>query len=146
MKTRTQKSKRKVKPMKHDPYKRSGWTGIGNGGYMRARLIHSLVLAAALLCGLPALADLTVVVTPGYVFSVGENPTTETLNEMGLPTISIFGTSTGSNSISPASITGIQMVDAFPDGGVLNLPSGLQTLRRIRRHWGLSDQRHRPDY
>lgn len=94
------------------------------------RLTHSLTVGALLIAALAARADLTVTVTPGYQFSPLENPTTETLNELGLPTISISGTiGGGTNSgIAPASITGIEMVDAFPDGGNLNLPTGRQTM------------------
>jgi hypothetical protein len=66
----------------------------------------SILLVLALLAlVLPAQAELTAVVSPGYQFIQGERPTVGTLNRLGLPTITITGTLDGTNAgISAGSI------------------------------------------
>lgn len=92
---------------------------------MKRTISKLLTIGAIYIClATAAKANLTAIITPGYTFAPGENPTTDHLNLLGQPTIDIFGTIGGTNTISPASINGVQMVDAFPDGGILNLPLG----------------------
>jgi hypothetical protein len=62
-------------------------------------------------------SDLTATVTPGYQFPLDGSvpPTYQDLNLLGQPTVSVNGTTSGTNIISAGSLSGVQMVDTFPD-------------------------------
>jgi hypothetical protein len=63
-----------------------------------------------------AKADLTAEVLPGYTFSTGEGPTIAKLNRLGLPSIRISGSISGTNvSITAGSITGTMLADSTVD-------------------------------
>lgn len=101
---------------------------------MIALVALAFVLLIMLLAADRAHGNLTVTVSPGYQFPLDGSvpPTYQLWNELGTPTITISGTigvgTNGSVTLQPNSVSGIYMVDAFPDGGILNLPSGSQTL------------------
>lgn len=77
--------------------------------------------------------DLTAVVTPGYQFPVdGSQPTTyQLLNELGQPTIAIFGSVGGSNSVTPGSITTLAFAPSVFDGYTIGLDSGSPPSARV---------------
>lgn len=79
------------------------------------KLIVSILIILLLAIG-PASAVLTARVTPGYTFSSTERPTYSTLNLLGTPTITIFGTVDGSTGLTPGSVTGTMLADSVPDG------------------------------
>lgn len=64
----------------------------------------------------PVLADLVATVQPGHTFATGERPTADTLNELGMPTITITGTVDGSTGLAAGSVTGTLLADSVPDG------------------------------
>ena len=68
-------------------------------------------------CGL-VWADLTAVVTPGYQFPLDGSvtPTYDLLNLLAQPTITIYGTVGGSNTLAVGSVTGVSLSDTLPDG------------------------------
>ena len=77
-----------------------------------------------------AWGGLSATVQPGYTFGADEVPTIDNLNLLGLPTISVYGTVDGSNGVAPNSLTGDQLVDAFPDDSTLQwYGSGPRRLR-----------------
>ena len=81
------------------------------------------VLAVALMLffgAWTASAQLTATVTPGYTFQSGEVPTTTKMNLLGLPTITISGTVSGSTGLSTNSVNGSQLVNNLPDGVTLD--------------------------
>ena len=71
-----------------------------------------------LLSSVPARADLTAVVTPGYQFPLDGSvaPAYNLLNLLAQPTISIYGTVGGSNTLTPGSVTGVQLAQSVADG------------------------------
>ena len=81
-----------------------------------------------------ACADLTAVVTPGYQFPLDGSvaPAYDLLNLLGQPTIQIYGTIGGSNTLAAGSVTGVQLNSSVADGVTVgfngNNPPGLQTL------------------
>lgn len=97
---------------------------------MRTFTIYDLrftVLTALLLAAFNVSATLTAVVTPGYQFPNDGSvpPTPALLNLLALPTIQIYGTIGGSNTLDPGSVNGVELADSVPDGGTLNLPVGV---------------------
>ena len=82
----------------------------------------------------PAKADLTAVVTPGYQFPLDGSvpPSFDLLNLLALPTISIYGTVGGSNTLAVGSVTGTQLSSSVADGITIgfngNTPPSLQFL------------------
>ena len=93
-----------------------------------------------------ACADLTAVVTPGYQFPLDGSvaPAYDLLNLLGQPTIQIYGTIGGSNTLAAGSVTGVQLNSSVADGVTVgfngNNPPGLQTLgagSRLRGGGGL---------
>lgn len=69
---------------------------------------------------LPARGVLTVIIHPGYTFSSDENPTTDTLNQLGEPTAEISGTVDGSTGLTAGSVSGTLLSDDVPDGVTLD--------------------------
>src|ERR1700761_6512020 len=94
-----------------------------------ATLAYGL-LAVFLFLNSTAEGSLYTVVTPGFQFPAGTTNgiTLQDLNLLGQPTVAVYGTIGGSNTLAPGSVNGVSLADGLPDGGVLNLPSGLQTL------------------
>ncbi len=97
---------------------------------MRTFTIYDLrftILTALLLAAFNVSATLTAVVTPGYQFPNDGSvpPTPALLNLLALPTIQIYGTIGGSNTLDPGSVNGVELADSVPDGGTLNLPVGV---------------------
>lgn len=78
------------------------------------------IVALTAMLALPARAQLTAVVQPGYQFSAGERPTTGTLNLLGQPSITIQGTVSGSVGLAAKSVTGAILADSVPDGLTLD--------------------------
>jgi hypothetical protein len=75
------------------------------------------ILLSAFSVQLSALADLSAHVTPGYTLSSGERATTDKLNRMANPTITISGTIGGTNAgLAAGSINGTHLSDATVDG------------------------------
>lgn len=64
--------------------------------------------------------QLTVTVTPGYVFAPGEVPTTATLNAIGQPSIFISGTISGTVGLGAKTVTGVHLADSVVDGITLD--------------------------
>jgi len=88
---------------------------------MRRKL--QFAVAAVWLAGaIASRGQLTAVVSPGYQFPLDGSvpPTYQLLNLLGQPTVTIYGTTAGSNFITPGSITGVSVADNFPDGVYLN--------------------------
>lgn len=79
-----------------------------------------VICALVALLALPAAAQLTAVVQPGYQFTTGERPTMTTLNLLGQPTITIQGTVSGSVGLAAKSVTGTILADSVPDGLTLD--------------------------
>lgn len=79
---------------------------------------HSLftTVVAYLLSLCLASATLTATVSPGYQFSTGEQPTTDTLNLLGLPSILISGTVDGTTGLTPGSVNGVMLANSVVDG------------------------------
>ena len=92
-----------------------------------------LILGGGLWAG-TACADLTAVVTPGYQFPLDGSvaPSYPLLNLLATPTIAIYGTVGGSNTLAAGSVTGVQLNSSVADGTTIgfngNNPPGLQTL------------------
>jgi hypothetical protein len=61
-------------------------------------------------------ANLTVTVQPGYSFGSNEQVTIGKLNQLGQPTIGVFGTLDGSVSLAAGSVNGSLLADTVPDG------------------------------
>jgi hypothetical protein len=82
---------------------------------MKTKLLFLCLLAGL---ALPTRANLQAIVTPGYQYPTDGSvpPTYQTLNLLALPTIQIFGTVGGSNTLAPGSVTGVSMADNFVDG------------------------------
>jgi hypothetical protein len=93
-----------------------------------------LLLLAGLLMALAVRADLTAVVTPGYQFPTDGSvvPSYDLLNLLAQPTIAIYGTVGGSNTLAVGSVTGTQLSPSVADGNTIgfnaNVPPGLQVL------------------
>lgn len=81
--------------------------------------IGYLVMGIALVAS-TASAQLTATVHPGYSFSDGERPTTDTLNQLGQPSIDISGTVSGTVGLAAGSVTGTILSDTVPDGRTLD--------------------------
>jgi len=79
-------------------------------------------------------ADLTAIVTPGYQFPLDGSvaPSYSLLNLLGSPTIAIYGTVGGSNTLAAGSVTGVQLNSSVADAVTIgfngNNPPGLQVL------------------
>lgn len=92
------------------------------------------IFTVLLLFALPAHADLTAVVTPGYQFPLDGSvaPSYQLLNELAEPTIQIYGTIGGSNTLAPGSITTVSFSPSVVDGTTIGFngssPAGLQVL------------------
>ena len=90
---------------------------------MRLMRRMGLVMMVAACCvAPPALyADLTAVATPGYQFPLDGSvaPTYDLLNLLALPSIAIYGTIGGSNTLSPGTVTGVSLSDNLPDGATV---------------------------
>ncbi len=95
---------------------------------MKTRIIKFVAMAmvSAFSVQPSAFASLSAVVTPGYQFPLDGSvvPTPTLLNLLAEPTIQIYGTIGGSNTLAPGSVTGASLSDNLPDGGVLSLPLG----------------------
>lgn len=78
----------------------------------------SLILLVILI--LPASAEITATVYPGYQFSANERPTTGNLNLLGRPTILVSGTLGGTNvALAANSVTTTMMSDTLPGTNLL---------------------------
>lgn len=78
-------------------------------------------------------ADLTVTVTPGYVFGSNERPSTATLNRLGAPTIGISGTIGGTNAgIAAGSVNGAHFSDSVVDDRTLDFTNSSPRALRIK--------------
>lgn len=81
----------------------------------------SALSLALLLATLPVWADLTVTVYPGYQFSAGERPTTDTLNLAARPTVAVSGTLGGTNvALGANTVTGTMLSDTVADDVTLD--------------------------
>jgi hypothetical protein len=71
-------------------------------------------------------ADLTAVVTPGYQFPLDGSvaPTFQLLNELAQPTVTVYGTTGGTNLLTPGSVTGVSLSDTLPDGTTITWNAG----------------------
>ena len=80
--------------------------------------LHRYIVTSLFLVCVYARADLTAIVTPGYQFPLDGSiaPSYMLLNELGMPTIQIFGTVGGSNTLAADSVTGAQLANSVPDG------------------------------
>lgn len=91
-----------------------------------------LLLVTGCLIALQCVADLAVTVVPGYSFAPNEVPTTDHLNLLGEPTISVTGTLDGSTSLSAGSVNGTLLADSVVDGITIgynaSVPRALQVL------------------
>jgi len=86
---------------------------------MKTKIIKWLAAVVLTLALVPAtFADLTAVVTPGYQFPLDGSvaPAYNLLNLLAQPTISIYGTVGGSNTLAPQSVTGVQLAPSVADG------------------------------
>lgn len=89
--------------------------------WLQPRRLGYTLFTLLWLLTLPAKADLTVTVTPGYQFSPLERPTVDTLNALGIPTITVSGTLGGTNvAIAAGSITGTMLSGTVVDGVTLD--------------------------
>ena len=97
--------------------------------------IRALALAA--FCLLPSAfchASLSAVVTPGYQFPTDGSvaPTYMLLNELAMPSVAIYGTIGGSNTLAPGSVTTVSFSASVVDGVTVgfngNSPPGIQVL------------------
>lgn len=79
------------------------------------RLLALLAIAYCL-STISARAELRATVTPGHTFSAGDRPTTDTLNQLGQPSVEITGTIDGSVGLTAASVTGVHLANSVPDG------------------------------
>lgn len=61
-------------------------------------------------------AQLTATVRPGYIFSAGERPTVDSLNQLGTPSIAISGTISGTVGLTAQSVTGTHLANSVVDG------------------------------
>jgi hypothetical protein len=110
---------------------------------LNAKFLWLALLVTCHLSLVTCKADFTVTVTPGYTFDpvYGPPPTYETLTLLGEPTITVSGTSSGTNLITPGSLTGASMGDDFPDGLYLTWntasPRQLTALPGAWAGWGL---------
>lgn len=94
------------------------------------RILTSLLCAFAV--HLSAFAQLTVVVTPGHTFRENERPTVTTLNQLGKPTIQVYGTIGGTNvSLGTNSILGEHLSDSVVDNFTIEFDNSVAP-RRIR--------------
>ena len=82
------------------------------GGRQRTK---ALIMALAGTLALTALGQLTATVNPGYQYADGERPTTDTLNQLGQPTISIAGTVAGTVGLAPLTVSGWHLMTADID-------------------------------
>jgi hypothetical protein len=84
-------------------------------------------------CILHCQADLTVTVTPGYVFGASERPSTSTLNRLGAPTINISGTIGGTNAgIAAGSVNGTHFSDSVVDDRTIDFTNSSPRALRIK--------------
>ena len=83
---------------------------------LRFKSKGAALMLALLMAVQPVWADLVATVSPGYIFSPGENPSTDTLNLLGEPTILISGTVSGTTGLTAGSVTGTLLADGLPDG------------------------------
>lgn len=92
-----------------------------------------------------ARADLTAIVTPGYQFPLDGSvvPSYSLLNLLGQPTITIYGTIGGSNTLAVGSVTGSQLSSSVADGLSIgfnaNNPPSLQVLSSGLAGYGLTN-------
>ena len=98
---------------------------------MKNKILWLMMLVALTQTGR---ATLTAIVTPGYQFPLDGSvpPAYNLLNELGQPTIQIYGTVGGSNTLAVGSVTGTQLSSSVADGVTIgfnaNNPPGLQLL------------------
>ncbi|MDE2100129.1 MAG: hypothetical protein KGL39_22935 [Patescibacteria group bacterium] len=98
---------------------------------MKTKLLLTMALLGV---ALAVRADLTAIVTPGYQFPTDGSvaPSYNLLNLLGQPTIQIFGTVGGSNTLAAGSVTGNQLSSSVADGATIGFnsdsPPGLRVL------------------
>lgn len=90
-----------------------------------------LAVVAGTLIGVQAFGDLTVTVVPGYQFGANELPTTDHLNLLGEPTISVTGTLDGSTSLSAGSVNGTLLADSVVDGITIGYNASVPRALRV---------------
>ena len=94
---------------------------------------NQLIILFLLLAGL-ARASLTAVVQPGFQFPLDGSiaPTFQYLNELATPTVAIYGTIGGANTLTPGSVTSVSFSSSVWDNLSIglngNTPGGLQVL------------------
>lgn len=91
---------------------------------MKRFMIYDLrftIVAAMLALAMPCRASLTAKVQPGYQFPLdGSVPLSwSLLNLLATPTVSIYGTVGGSNTLSPSSVTGTELASSIVDNSTI---------------------------
>lgn len=99
------------------------------------RLRCFLLVLSALSLQPSAFAQLTVRVTPGKTFRENERPTTATLNQLGKPTIEVFGTVGGTNvSLGTNSVLGSHLSDSVVDNITIEFNSDVPRAIRVKAY------------